>query len=325
MPTANTGFALCSIVQIQKEMKNNYTYSTVIIILLSAFSSFSQVNNYFQYNPEWHIRFSFSDQNCSGNEDSYNYFTNGDTILGSWSYKKIYKKGLTSDFVSCQPINTTPYSNTTASFYLRSFGKKMFLFNSGDTIEKLLYDFNLFVGDTLPETYTYNPGNSIGVTTVTAIDSIYTPFGYRKRFALSVGNTYLYEGIGSSGGLTEPTSPFPSAQSWELLCFSLNDTGYVPSLGPSCDLGVGIQSFEIEKPLSVFPNPFSENTKFQFNREIKKASLKIFNIRGTKVKNIDFSGTNIIFNRGVLNSGLYYYQIEIEKENILTGKLIIID
>lgn len=304
-------------------MKNAYTYFTVIIFLY-AFNSFSQVNSYFQNNPEWQILFSHSAQDCSGNEDSYNYYINGDTILGSWNYKKIYRKGITSDFLSCQPINVTPYSDTTASFYLRSSGKKMFFFNPEDTVEKLLYDFNLFVGDTLPATYTYNP-NSDGVITVTAIDSVFTPFGYRKRFALSIGNNYLYEGIGSSAGLKEPTTPGLWGTSWQLLCFSLNDTGYVPTIGPSCDLGVGVKSLEIPKLISVFPNPFSEKTNFQLNHEVEEASLIIFNIRGTKVANYLFSGNNIIFNRGVLIEGIYYYHIEVDKGRILTGKIIIID
>lgn len=304
-------------------MKNNYTYSTAIF-LLCTLSSISQVNDYFQNNPEWHILFKFDDVDCSGSQDSYNYYVNGDTILGSLTYKKIYRKGLTSDFSGCFPINTTPYSNTTPDFYLRSLGKQLFIIDYWDPIEKLIYDFNISVGDTLPEFYTYTLGFNVSGITVTSIDSIYTPFGYRKRFTLSIGNLFLYEGIGSSAGIKEPYSPNSQGR-WQLLCFSLNDTGYVPSIGPSCDLGVGIRPLEIEKPLLVYPNPFFENTKFQFNREIKKATLKIFNIRGTKVANLDFSGTNTIFNRGVLNSGIYYYQIEVEKENILTGKLIIID
>lgn len=308
-------------------MKNNCKYLIFIFIFFTG-SSFSQVNSYFQNNPQWQIKMNvYSGYDCSGNQFSYNYITNGDTIINANVYKKIYKKGITTSIGGfCQTVSITPYINATPSFYLRSLGKKMFLFNPGDSDEQLLYDFGLFVGDTLPATYTYQPGDPNYSLIVTAIDSIYTPYGYRKRFILSGGgNDTLFEGIGSTGGLVEYVTQVFLSGDHHLVCYSLNDVSYVPSIGSSCNLGVGIPYLRKEKPLLVSPNPFSDKTTLQFNHEIQEASFKVFNVHGTEVENIVFSGTYITFERGKLNSGLYYYRIEVDKENVLTGKLIIID
>lgn len=124
--------------------------------------------------------------------------------------------------------------------------KKMFLRQPADTSEYLLYDFNLLVGDTLPVSY----NNYATDITVTAIDSIYTSSGYRKRFQLAGGtwSTYLLEGIGHSKGLVEPMN-FPLECGYNLDCYSLNDTAYYPIVGAACYINVGMQTYQRQKKL----------------------------------------------------------------------------
>ena len=77
---------------------------------------------------------------------------------------------------------------------------------------------------------------------------------------------------------------------------------------------------ELEKKLSVFPNPFSDEIKILFSNLNDEIKLEIFDINGKIVieKNIinQKEGINL-----KLNSGIYFMHIEIDGE-LLVKKLI---
>lgn len=299
-------------------------YFLVIVFLCAIQTTFSQVNAYFLNNPQWKVKHQvFSGSDCVGWVDTYNYNENGDTIIGLLTYKKIIKKGISSPVdVMCNPYSPAPYTNSTPSYFIRSAGKQMYIIEPGSTTEELLYDFDLNVGDTIPTSYTVPAGSNI---TVTAIDSLFTPFGYRKRFQLSSASVYLYEGIGSSAGFVEEIYQLFLSGTRDLLCFSLNDISYVPTTGSSCNMLVGIEENLSPASTTVFPNPFSGSTSIQFNQQLNNASLNVYNSSGAKIKNQYFSGASVEIERDNLNEGIYYYQIVQENGNVWCGKLMIVD
>lgn len=80
--------------------------------------------------------------------------------------------------------------------------------------------------------------------------------------------------------------------------------------------------------ISVFPNPFSSQTTFTFDNSIENASLKIYSVTGREVKNILFSGTQLIVDRDVLPTGIYFYRLTPSpggegRGEVATGKFII--
>jgi hypothetical protein len=305
-------------------MKLKQLLATVFFIVLVYSASFSQVNAYFLNNPVWLASSSCAvPAPCIQNE-SYNYYVNGDTILNSLVYKKIFMQGQgTYNWMAPPPNNgcsgSYTYINTVPSYFLRSAGKKMFLRQPSDTAEYLLYDFNLNVGDTLPLSYNNYANNVI----VTAKDSIYTPYGYRMRFTLSNSwSQYLLEGIGHSKGLVEPLN-VPLECGYNLNCFSLNDTAYFPAIGPGCLL-LGIVSLPGKIPISVFPNPFNDFTTIQLNSFEDNAEINIYNLYGQKTRTIkNIYGDKIIIERGSLAAGLYYFELRMNNGNSSAGKLMI--
>lgn len=305
-------------------MKNKSIYLAIIFVFQLNYS-FSQANAYFKNNPEWHIISDwYSGVDCYGERDDRNYYLNGDTILNGLAYKKVYKKGIIwGRNHNCQLVNPAPYSNKQPSFCIRSADKKMFIVNPGKG-EELLYDFNLSVGDTLPKTYTYNPATANYAMYVTKIDSIYTPNGYMKRFALGNQRDTLYEGIGSTGGLEDPIFRLFLSGRHELICYGQNRISYASPKGFDCNLALGVPSPETEGALA-FPNPFSDKTGLQFKTELKNACLKMYNINGAVVKTVFFSGTSLTVERQELKQGIYYYQVEADNKSTFTGKLMIID
>jgi hypothetical protein len=80
-----------------------------------------------------------------------------------------------------------------------------------------------------------------------------------------------------------------------------------------------------EKKLDVeiFPNPFNSRTTISFNKEINNSTIKIVDVLGKDVKCINFSGKEIIIERGAMNTGIYIIQVILDKQIIASKKLMI--
>jgi hypothetical protein len=311
-------------------------YRIKIVFWLTGFLScvqlpaFCQVNEYLNHNPVWLINSQCAlPYPCIQNEN-YNYYTNGDTLFNGLTYKKIFRKG--EGFYSWMgppppgPGCSGSYSYTAPgpSYFVRSDYKQMYIRQLSDTNEYLLYDFDLAVGDTLPLTF----NNFLPYTTVTAVDSISTPYGYRKRFSLS-GNTWsmeLLEGIGHDRGFIEPLNT-PLECGFTLNCFSLNDSAYYPVPGPTCELNVGLD----ENPdpgvsVNVFPNPFKEFTYISWVSTLPGAEFRVFNLQGKMVRAVrEISGNGIKLERGDLEAGSYLFELRRAGNLMGNGKLMIFD
>jgi len=306
-------------------MKKSYILSCLIAFFLSA-PAFSQANAYFLNNPVWLVKTVVypSGSDPESYEDVFNYYITGDTIISSYTYKKIFKKGTNTHYNAVgMPLGVITYINTTASFFLRSAGTSIFIRYPHQSTEQLLYDFNLAVGDTVAS----SDATCGEICTVVAIDSISTPYGFRKRFELdyspSPTTVYLYEGAGSSGGIIECVGGMFLSGTNQLLCYSMDSTAYFPSGGTGCELALEVPALTKKYEASVFPNPFSSQTVFEFGKELKEASLSIFNAGGQKVKTVLFSGSSLVFERQELPAGFYYYRLQNNDKEIMTGKLVI--
>jgi len=81
--------------------------------------------------------------------------------------------------------------------------------------------------------------------------------------------------------------------------------------------------------ISLFPNPFSEQTELQvFNSElqVKELQIKIYDVYGKEVcPSLIRTSSSFVINREGLSSGIYFYQITngSYKKCLATGKLII--
>jgi len=124
-----------------------------------------------------------------------NFFINGDTLINSNYYYKVYKKD--SIILGSPTIDTLEYS---AALREDTINKKVFLIPVNDSVEKLIYDFSLTVNDTV------NIFNISGNWTkiVESIDYIEIDSTCRKRLKVYSDfceEEYWIEGIGSTKGL----------------------------------------------------------------------------------------------------------------------------
>ena len=293
------------------------------IVIISFVSPGTAQNEYFQNNPIWK-----SYSSCAWNfpcitNENYNYFLTGDTTINATLYKKVCKKGTDTYFwgdpnpppPSCNGSIIYSFINTIPSFYLRSAGTQMFIYPTGGP-EYLLYDFNLAIGDSLPLTW----NNFDSTVTVTAMDSFFTPSGYRKRFTLT-GNTwaqYLLEGVGSSRGLIEPLQ-VPFECGYQLDCYGQNNSAYYPAPGPTCDLMVGEKEEFDGLTFDVYPNPFMDELNVSSFRS--QVQVTIYNIVGELILTGTGDGNNLKLETFNLKPGIYLIQVRSEA-GVITKKII---
>jgi hypothetical protein len=86
---------------------------------------------------------------------------------------------------------------------------------------------------------------------------------------------------------------------------------------------VGISEIKNDRMFIISPNPFSSGTTLTFEKEMVNGILAITDVLGKQIKTINFSGNELIVEKGEMKPGIYFAQITDEKKNILTKKIII--
>ncbi|MDQ3048852.1 MAG: T9SS type A sorting domain-containing protein [Bacteroidota bacterium] len=210
--------------------------------------------------------------NCGGvNSDAtfvesnyYMQFISGDTILSGQTYHKLLETRESSHSVAGGGTTTTSFSNGYIGAYREDTLKRIYFFPNNDTIESLLFDFGLALGDTLSWSYN-NPAFWGTINWISSIDSVLCGSQYHKRFNISADTTdplennyvSIIEGIGSTFGLFGLLRP-PGEMSHTLYCFVERDTMKYSysSFMTSCDeIVIGVSENTEMKQIVLFPNP----------------------------------------------------------------------
>jgi hypothetical protein len=96
------------------------------------------------------------------------------------------------------------------------------------------------------------------------------------------------------------------------------------SVNNNCTTGVG--SINDDGQITIYPNPFSNETIIQTAHSFKDATLTIYNTFGQSVKQItNVSGQTVKLLRENLSNGLYFIRFTEENKVIATNKLVITD
>lgn len=75
--------------------------------------------------------------------------------------------------------------------------------------------------------------------------------------------------------------------------------------------------------VSIYPNPFTSQTTVLFNKEMKNSSIKIVDMLGKKTNEINFTGKQLIIEKGQMKAGIYFLQVVDENKNLVNRKIII--
>lgn len=302
--------------------------ASIVCLNLISNLCFGQLD-YFANNPVWTVTSGCPDPYGTYciRTDIYNYYVGGDTLINSLTYKKILKRGsfthmmFGSNDTSC---NAKGSYNNDLAILLRQVKKSIYAVYPGDTTIRLLYNFNLKIGDTVPASIVHYTNDTM---IVNKIDSILVGNSYRKKFEINIkyGTTlFLIEGIGHRQGFLEPMSGAPDC-GYRLNCFGINDTAYYPTKGTTCYLPLGIQN--INPPIfsmNVFPNPATTAVTVKTSGT-ESYKILLINILGqTAYSYANISGQEEVVDISSLAKGLYVVSLQDRSGNVLERQKLIV-
>jgi hypothetical protein len=312
----------------------------LFIIMLGYLYSFAQQKVHFpDSNFYWN---EFESQHYPNPDPTQRYddydigtmYLDSDTIVDGKRYLKLYYKFTREHYEYPPPIwlQTLEYRESSLGLFglllNDTANQKVYIRESGKDI--LLYDFNLKVNDTFPQTYFKDNW----ISTVRKIDFIIDNNNVkRKRWTVLQSNldtsmgmpySYLIEGLGVSSGIYGIRRFLKCFEycSDQTECYSINDSlTYIQSdFGTSCDFHqfVGIAN-QKKINLSISPNP-----------AVNYFDVKISSIKNIKLYNslqsvdIPYQILNeyVRFDCSHLKNGMYYLTIY-DQEETYSGRVMI--
>lgn len=297
-------------------MKNLF----VILLLAMGIKSLAQTNIYHPF-PASAARWNFDLINGFGAcHYKYSIEVAGDTLINATNYKQL----ITHGFVE---ILTAPFCSQTMPSYLGAVrndtaNKMVYFVPAFQNIEKVLYDFNLQVGDTIIGLL--NPSSSNHV--VYEKDSVLVNGSYRNRLKVdSCYNISIIEGIGSDYGLIEIIPGCVTDWGYyNLLCFKENNLVQYPENVFSCALIDGLSNVStLSNKFNIAPNPSHDYFKITSSNK-KMIELKVTDINGKLIKK-EVLNNDLNAEIWGLNNGFYFIEIKDMNNQIYRDKLIKID
>lgn len=265
-------------------------------------------------------------------------YLHGDTIIGN-NYSKLYMKGSKWEYeYNMGPnIDDTTYYCDYLIGGLREDSLKQVYFKPINGSEKLLYNFNLSVGDSIYY-WSYNTLPNFYIHVV-SIDSVYILNKYRKRFNFDKEGS-LIEGIGMEFGLlgNDNWSPSYVCLLDRLKAYFYNNTIayftpniiYYPQDSATTLINcntVDIIKISENKSVVVFPNPFNESTTILFDNNMNEIyDLFIYNVTGELVNRVNkISGNKVSIYKKDIGTGMFLACLRKTKtgEQIFIKKLIV--
>jgi hypothetical protein len=306
--------------QLRKVVKMKLTKSNLmknlLIFLLIIFTvelAYSQ-----QYKP-------FPDSNAAWKESHFfvygssfnerikiHHEIENDTLINAKVYHKITKTGY-SELLEGSSTSTTYYNNEYVGAIREDAFRRVFFIKKNHGVEELLYDFNLNIGDTLPEMHGLNIYYDY---IVEGIDSVLVAEIYHKTYTIRKNNWLNYfdfiEGVGTTSGLLTKGGFFDDYYS-NLDCFKQNGIGAYPS-GEECELYIPLQVNNIkQEKISIIPNPTTGILYFDFmENNIQK--LNIFDISGKKIIEKSDVQKSETIDLSEYKSGIYIIKVHTDKE-----------
>lgn len=259
----------------------------------------------------------------------------GDTIIGGMLYWKlftIYHTETTVDPPGPQPpLNILSQSSVGPSF-IRYDGsqKRVYYRPSVDSTEKIIYDFNLQVGDILP----LQESISFGVKLVDSIETVPLFGTTLKKFYTTEGlggaiyqENYILEGMGGSNGLTyfQPMYVLVSGGIFttQLVCFQNGDDTYAPLTGECPLLELVSTKDKADESLTVLvsPNPTQGDFSVSVAEGLLGANFMVTDCLGRRVQS-SVLGEQVSF-ASLPTPGIYFWQIEKQGRLVGSGKIVV--
>ena len=254
------------------------------------------------------------------------YYIGLDTLINSSIYHTLH---LPIYNMYAGPNCWPPGNYTLPGGYMGAFrndhsNKKVYIVPEGDSIEQLLYDFDMQVGDTLVG-YLSVCSPFTMCDTVISIDSVMVGNTYRKRWHINSGyHIYFIEGIGSTYGLLKfvPTN-MTDLDDINLDCFQQNGQNLYPDTLGSCPLLTSIATLpSTEMIIKIHPNPSKGNVQVELSSSNKIERWVLYNLNGQMERTDKVQNKNQFEISGI-DSGFYVLTLYMYNGRCINRKVII--
>ncbi|MCH2223960.1 MAG: T9SS type A sorting domain-containing protein [Crocinitomicaceae bacterium] len=251
--------------------------------------------------------------------DEYQIY--GDTTINSVSYKKIEMVTSTDGSITLPQYSGAIREDTLA--------KRVYIYFPNDTTERLLYDFDLDVGEQHTFDYCYSIllGAAPGTFTVDSI-GVYTDQNGldRKVWYLNYSHlgvvTRIVEGIGSNSGMFSYSCAFDV---WsDLVCVHKDSTALFVNDLPFANyctpfISVGLEENNLyDEDFSLYPNPSNSIVNIDFENTTELSKVKVLAIdplgRVIPLQSV-IKYNRMIVDVSALKNGFYLLSIQTEETN----------
>jgi len=214
----------------------------------------------------------------------------GDTLISSTTYHILRESRVTKNFDAGCVDSTSRFNQRIIGYFRNDIpNKKVWIRLPNASEETLLYDFDLKVGDTLPNTLFHKAGLDSSLGIVVNVDTVNYGGIDRKRFLIDGFNPidiYLIEGIGNTKGFTDDFYPYGIGSGRSLLCLRENDVTVYPDASTSCNFIVDIDDISSFKEAKrIYPNPTHDIIRISNIKGVKE--IELMDIQGKLIQLLD--------------------------------------
>ncbi len=262
----------------------------------------------------------------------------GDTLINGQTYIRFGSHGMRKwiDGFGSPNQNSGGGSIPYEEGYFRQdqLQKKVFIRNTSNQSDELLYDFgSLVIGQPYPETITnlYYPNLLVmGQDSVQLMDG-----NYYKRWVLGTNSldsayTAVIEGVGGTHGFNTPIHPVFEQES-HLLCHKVGtqhiyedwQTSVIsPEYSEDCSRTLSFEE-KAEGSVLIYPNPSKSHISIESSGLIE--SVKIYDLNGQSLLHLENINENIVsFAPDTLLQGVYLIHIVSADGNFIMRKIQLI-
>ena len=295
----------------------SFTFLTTIIFTCVTFTLNAQYHPFLESGKTWRELV----DDAFGNWYIDEYQIETDTIINSVGYKKI-EMVWSNDPNLNLPIYIGAAREDTVA-------KKVYIYYANDTTERLLYDFDLSVGDqhTFVNCHAvlfgFNPGNFI----VDSIGIYIDANGLNRKvwylnYSQNGITSRIVEGVGSNTGLFTYSCHF---NYWkDLVCVHKDSAALFVNDMPLANyctpyISVGLEKINSDDhEVSLYPNPSNNFIKIDFlnNTELSEVKVCVINQLGSTIPlNTKIENNGLFIDINQLKNGIYYLSIQTKKTN----------
>jgi hypothetical protein len=269
------------------------------MITLTAQSQTSAYHPFPTGNADWVYRYYDSFHNPTPNFTSYSF--NGDTIISSTIYKKVF-------------------TNASYSGAIRESAKVIYFVPDTSSTEYLLYNFNLDLGDTIIRPF----GGAACVNDtviVTQVDSVLTSDGYHRQLWFN-SFAYWIEGIGAGYYFLNPFNVLCLSGNDILQCI-VTDSGFAYPTGISSCIVTVSEHAGHDREVFISPNPASTELTIHCPGLNQLSQGILRDATGRIIMNFTFSD-KVTLSLAEIAGGIYFLEVTGGTENSISRKKVII-